>query len=103
MFVFPVIERSVHQTSVPLSEIPYVVSNINPRRYHFSLCVRQDYPTIVFNAKESVEMPFRTCQSSQKFCVDNPRSGYISANGEPRLPPGMREHLYDDLNKSFDF
>ncbi|KAI0690308.1 SAM-dependent RNA methyltransferase [Cytidiella melzeri] len=46
-----------------------------------------DHPTITFNPQESVEMPFR----------------YISVNGEPRLPPGMREHLREDLNKSFDF
>uniref|UniRef100_D8PMX9 DUF431-domain-containing protein n=2 Tax=Schizophyllum commune (strain H4-8 / FGSC 9210) TaxID=578458 RepID=D8PMX9_SCHCM len=54
----------------PIDEIPYV-----------------DMPTIRFNAKESVEMPFR----------------YISRNGEPVLPPGMKELLHDDLNKSFDF
>ena len=29
--------------------------------------------------------------------------GYIAKNGEPILPPGMREHLKDDLDKSFDF
>ncbi|KAI0356958.1 DUF431-domain-containing protein [Trametes cingulata] len=46
-----------------------------------------DFPTIVFNAKESVEMPFR----------------YISDGEGPILPPGMREHLHEDLNKSFDF
>jgi len=47
----------------------------------------QDYPTIVFNPKESVEMPFR----------------YIADGDEPRLPQGMRELLHEDLNKSFDF
>ncbi|KZP30881.1 DUF431-domain-containing protein [Athelia psychrophila] len=46
-----------------------------------------DNPTIRFSAKESVEMPFR----------------YIKENGEPRLPPGMRELLREDLDKSFDF
>ncbi|KAA1474640.1 DUF431-domain-containing protein [Dentipellis sp. KUC8613] len=47
-----------------------------------------DHPTITFNAHESVEMPFR----------------YIAdAKGEPRLPPGMREHLHEDLNQSFEF
>lgn len=30
--------------------------------------------------------------------------GYIAdKDGEPLLPPGMREHLYEDLNQSFDF
>lgn len=29
--------------------------------------------------------------------------GYIAEAGEPKLPPGMREHLYEDLNQSFDF
>ncbi|KAH8112776.1 DUF431-domain-containing protein [Phellopilus nigrolimitatus] len=46
-----------------------------------------DFPTIIFNAKESVEMPFR----------------YIAANGEPTLPPGMRELLHKDLDRGFEF
>ncbi|KAF8893083.1 SAM-dependent RNA methyltransferase [Infundibulicybe gibba] len=46
-----------------------------------------DYPTIRFTSKESVEMPFR----------------YIRGGSEPRLPPGMRELLHEDLNKSFEF
>ncbi|KAF8801248.1 DUF431-domain-containing protein [Phlegmacium glaucopus] len=46
-----------------------------------------DHPTIKFNAKESVEMPFR----------------YITDGPEPRLPPGMRKLLHEDLNKTFDF
>ena len=29
--------------------------------------------------------------------------GYIAENGEPKLPLGMREHLHEDLDKSFDF
>lgn len=28
---------------------------------------------------------------------------YIYRNGEPILPPGMKELLHEDLNKSFDF
>ncbi|TFY63846.1 hypothetical protein EVJ58_g3002 [Rhodofomes roseus] len=64
------VAKLVVQDKIPLSEIPYI-----------------DHPTIVFNPKESVEMPFR----------------YIAENGEPKLPPGMREHLHEDLNKSFDF
>jgi ribosome biogenesis SPOUT family RNA methylase Rps3 len=46
-----------------------------------------DHPTIEFSAKESVEMPFR----------------YIANGKEPRLPPGMKQLLYEDLNKTFDF
>ncbi|KAH9971556.1 DUF431-domain-containing protein [Lactifluus volemus] len=49
-----------------------------------------DYPTIRFNARESVEMPFR----------------YMIVPGtkdEPLLPPGMKEHLRADLDKTFDF
>jgi len=46
-----------------------------------------DFPTITFNAKESVEMPFR----------------YIVQDGQPHMPPRMRELLYDDLDKGFDF
>lgn len=62
--------KMVVQDKVPLQEIPYV-----------------DFPTIVFNAKESVEMPFR----------------YIVRNGQPVLPVGMREHLQKDLDRGFDF
>jgi len=64
------VTKLVVDDKIPLDEIPYV-----------------NFPTIVFNAKESVEMPFR----------------YIADNGEPKLPPGMRELLHEDLNKSFDF
>ncbi|KIJ64717.1 hypothetical protein HYDPIDRAFT_175281 [Hydnomerulius pinastri MD-312] len=65
-----VTKRVVHD-KIPLDGIPYV-----------------NFPTIKFNAKESVEMPFR----------------YIAdPEGEPLLPPGMRELLHEDLNKSFDF
>ncbi|KAJ7625777.1 SAM-dependent RNA methyltransferase [Roridomyces roridus] len=65
------VTKLVVEDKIPLDEIPYV-----------------NLPTITFNAKESVEMPFR----------------YIAkSNGEPQLPPGMRELLHEDLNKSFDF
>ncbi|THH10495.1 hypothetical protein EW146_g8350 [Bondarzewia mesenterica] len=56
------------------------------RTFPISSC-GQDQPTIVFNKHESVEMPFR----------------YIADGKEPRLPPGMKEHLHEDMNKSFDF
>ncbi|EKM78279.1 hypothetical protein AGABI1DRAFT_121406 [Agaricus bisporus var. burnettii JB137-S8] len=65
------VTKLVVQDKIPLDKIPYV-----------------DFPTIRFNAKESVEMPFR-------YIVDK--------NGDPALPPGMRQLLHEDLNKSFDF
>ncbi|THG96627.1 hypothetical protein EW026_g5244 [Hermanssonia centrifuga] len=64
------VSKLVVQDKVPLSEIKYI-----------------NHPTIVFNSKESVEMPFR----------------YIADGDQPRLPPGMREHLHQDLNQSFEF
>ncbi|KAG1778823.1 hypothetical protein EV702DRAFT_1092224 [Suillus placidus] len=64
------VTKRVVDDKVQLNAIPYV-----------------DFPTITFNAKESVEMPFR----------------YIVNGKEPVLPPGMRELLHEDLNKSFDF
>lgn len=64
------VTKRVVDDGVPLNEIPYV-----------------DFPTIRFNARESVEMPFR----------------YIREEGEPVLPPGMRDLLHEDLNKSFEF
>ncbi|KAF8452742.1 SAM-dependent RNA methyltransferase [Boletus edulis BED1] len=66
-----VTKRVIHD-KVSLEEIPYVT-----------------FPTIKFNARESVEMPF-------KYIADRP-------GGEPLLPPGMKELLYEDLNKGFDF
>jgi hypothetical protein len=29
--------------------------------------------------------------------------GYIADKGQPKLPPGMREHLLKDLDQGFDF
>ncbi|KAF8909713.1 hypothetical protein CPB84DRAFT_1812961 [Gymnopilus junonius] len=65
------VTRLVVQDRIPLKEIPYI-----------------DQPTIRFNVKESVEMPFRYISNDIK---------------EPRLPPGMKELLQEDLNKTFDF
>lgn len=64
------VTKRVVDDGVPLDEIPYV-----------------DFPTIRFNARESVEMPFR----------------YIREGSKPVLPPGMRDLLHEDLNKSFEF
>ncbi|RDB17200.1 Protein arginine N-methyltransferase SFM1 [Hypsizygus marmoreus] len=64
------VTKLVVDDKIPLDKIPYV-----------------EFPTIRFNAKESVEMPFR----------------YIGNGKEPRLPPGMKELLHEDLNKTFDF
>ncbi|KAF9001204.1 SAM-dependent RNA methyltransferase [Cyathus striatus] len=64
------VTKLVVDDKVPLDKITYI-----------------DHPTIRFNSKESVEMPFR----------------YIAKGTEPILPPGMRELLHEDLNKSFEF
>ncbi|PPQ86140.1 hypothetical protein CVT25_003090 [Psilocybe cyanescens] len=64
------VTKLVVHDKIPLKEIPYI-----------------NHPTIKFNAKESVEMPFR----------------YIADGDEPRLPPGMKKLLHEDLNKTFDF
>jgi len=66
------VTKRVVDDKVPLVDIPYV-----------------EFPTIKFNAKESVEMPF-------KYIADKP-------GGEPLLPPGMKQLLYEDLDKGFDF
>lgn len=47
-----------------------------------------DYPTIQFNEKESVEMPFRYVKDAQ--------------TGQPTMPKGMKELLYEDMNKGFE-
>ncbi|KAI0672351.1 DUF431-domain-containing protein [Trametes maxima] len=66
------VTKIVVQDKKTLSEIPFL-----------------DNPTIVFNQRESVDMPFR-------YISDSDGKG-------PIMPPGMREHLHEDLNKSFDF
>ncbi|GAA97814.1 uncharacterized protein L969DRAFT_629248 [Mixia osmundae IAM 14324] len=48
-----------------------------------------DHPTIEFNQHESTEMPFR-------YIVQKD-------NGGPLMPTGMKDCLYEDMNKSFDF
>ncbi|KAF9807136.1 hypothetical protein IEO21_08368 [Rhodonia placenta] len=63
------VTKLVVQDKIPLTKVPYI-----------------DHPTITFNEKESVEMPFRM-------------SGSL---GEPTLPPGMRELLKEDLDRGFD-
>ncbi|CAE6510241.1 unnamed protein product [Rhizoctonia solani] len=65
------VTKRVVVDKVPLQNIPYI-----------------DHPTIRFNAKESVEMPFRYITDSK---------------GEPILPEGMKVLLKEDLNKGFDF
>ncbi|CAE6452589.1 unnamed protein product [Rhizoctonia solani] len=65
------VTKRVVVDKVPLQDLPYV-----------------DHPTIRFNAKESVEMPFRYITDSK---------------GEPILPEGMKALLKEDLNKGFDF
>ncbi|KAJ3800974.1 SAM-dependent RNA methyltransferase [Lentinula aff. detonsa] len=77
------VTKRVVQDKVPLDKIPYI-----------------DHPTIKFNAKESVEMPFRLLKFG---IVSNRQSEYIAENGEPLLPPGMRELLFEDMNKGFEF
>ena len=55
----------------PIDKLPYV-----------------DYPTIEFNASESVEMPFRYVKDSQ--------------TGLPTMPKGMKELLERDMDKGFE-
>ena len=47
-----------------------------------------DRPTIRFNKNESVDMPFRYVENG---------------HGEPVMPVGMKELIYEDMNKSFEF
>lgn len=64
----------------------------------------QEFPTITFNKHESIEMPFRKCPftSVDVRCPIN-RPGYIADDkGEPILPPGMKEHLKADLDRTIE-
>ncbi|KAJ7030641.1 SAM-dependent RNA methyltransferase [Mycena alexandri] len=81
------VTKLVVSDKTPLDDIPYVVRCLASYIFAQIYPSVQNFPTIVFNPKESVEMPFR----------------YIAEGSEPKLPPGMRELLHEDLNKSFDF
>jgi hypothetical protein len=60
----------------------------------------------VFNENESIEMPFRGCN----FCllleiwlIGHATLGYVAdERGEPILPPGMKEHLSSDLDRTIE-
>lgn len=62
-------------------------------------------PTIRFNAKESVEMPFSKpelrlsgLEQSNALLL-----GYIAGDGcSPVLPRGMKKLLQEDLSRSFE-
>lgn len=72
-----------HHPPVPLDQIKFV-----------------DFPTITFNKHESIEMPFREFSLP---CPTHTRVGYVTdANGDPILPPGMKDHLKADLNRTID-
>ncbi|KAL0573418.1 hypothetical protein V5O48_008540 [Marasmius crinis-equi] len=67
-----------------------------------------NFPTISFNSKESVEMPFSSylLPPTPKYVLTLLVGlGYMveGPSREPLLPPGMRKLLHEDLNKSFDF
>ncbi|PWN54330.1 hypothetical protein IE53DRAFT_383109 [Violaceomyces palustris] len=53
------------------------------------------YPELKFGKGESVEMPFR-------YMVD-PNLSSSPSSPSPLMPPGMRELIKDDLNRSFEF
>lgn len=52
------------------------------------------HPELRFGRGESVEMPFRYMVDQSRSTADNP---------EPLMPPGMRELIRNDLNRSFEF
>lgn len=106
------VTKLVVDDKIPLDKIPYVVRPfILLLHFQRTQPCPQDMPTIRFNSKESVEMPFRAFILQNRSSRDlashaisfSPCAGYIADGEEPRLPPGMRELLHEDLNKSFDF
>lgn len=69
-----IIRRSI----VPLDKIPYVVggSDLSLRCRNLvtdNVGILKDFPTVTFNAKESVEMPFRTSLSTHTITRDHDR------------------------------
>jgi Predicted SAM-dependent RNA methyltransferase len=86
-----------------LGDIPYLVRFVETCS-QLSAYPRQDHPTIRFSKSESVEMPFRECSGKSLHFrpLKDPILGYIARDGEPVLPVGMKQHLYDDLNRGFD-
>lgn len=65
------VTKIIIDDKIPLDEITYVVRRLFPQTAS-ALTASQDHPTIRFNDKESVEMPFRTsCPFS--LTVSSPR------------------------------
>lgn len=99
-------ETRLTALTVPLEQIPYVVRSPDPVPLWSLNFLFQDYPTIRFNAHESVEMPFRASSLMTDATYRDTFSGYMIAPGtkdEPLLPPGMKAHLHAELNESIDF
>ena len=63
------VTKLVVEDKIPLDKIPYVVCVSDTfLLWNFLICpLLQDYPTIKFNARESVEMPFRTYESTPGY------------------------------------
>lgn len=63
------VTKLVVEDKIPLDKIPYVVCVSDTfLLWNFLICpLLQDYPTIKFNARESVEMPFRTYEKHARI------------------------------------
>ena len=79
--------RTSELIPVPIDKIPFV-----------------DFPTISFGKHESIEMPFRESTRPHTVTKDwRLIPGYVKdAQGEPILPPGMKEHLKADLDRTIE-
>ncbi|KLO06518.1 DUF431-domain-containing protein [Schizopora paradoxa] len=68
------VTKRVVEDHIKLGDIPYI-----------------DFPCLSFGPKEGAEMPFRY------IAVDG------NVKGDPLMPPGMKELIRSDMDKSFDF
>jgi Predicted SAM-dependent RNA methyltransferase len=91
---------------VLLDKIPYVVHLAIPCRElntNIILVARITQPSDLTRKRVSKCPSVRWCLIPPFIVRLIPYPGYIEDKKEPLLPPGMRELLHEDLNKSFDF
>lgn len=100
------VTKKVVVDKIPLDKIPYVVRL--PRR-QINLEDRNGfssgfpYDNVQPQGVCRDAFPYVYSSVLQKCHGRWANTGYIADGTKPVLPPGMREHLHEDLNKSFDF
>lgn len=99
------VTKLVVHDRIPLNEIPFIVSLC----YFGMVYLLRPKLRRIIPLSNSIQRNQWKCHSASKslFVIIfgthlNIGTGYIADGKEPRLPPGMKKHLYEDMNKPFD-